>query len=158
MNTLGSVSTQNDPIGPFLVGEEISTSSERKCGKCPIVGHTYSFVEQQELDMVKGGLTYNTEAEHWIASYPWLVDPNSLPDNSRSAMAIMSKVECAPEKDPEWASSYAEPIQDMILRGAARKISEEEMKPWSGPVFYLSHLAVASRKSKKHTSKNCVQF
>ena len=138
VNTLSSVSTHNDSIGPFLVGEEISTSSKRKCGKCPIVGHTYSFVEQQELDMVKGGLTYDREAEHRIAWYPWLVDPNSLPDNSRSAVATMSKVGYAPEKDPEWASSYAEPIQDMMARGAARKISEEEMKPWSGPVFYAS--------------------
>ena len=88
--------------------------------------------------MVKGGLTYDREAEHRIAWYPWLVDPNSLPDNSRSAVATMSKVGYAPEKDPEWASSYAEPIQDMMARGAARKISEEEMKPWSGPVFYAS--------------------
>ena len=152
VNTLSSVSSQNDPTGPFLIGEEIGTSSEPKCGSykcgnCPFVGHMYSFIEQQELDMVNGGLTYDTEAEHWIASYPWQVNPNSLPDNCRSAVGRMSKVEYAPERDPKWASSYAQPIQDMIARGAACKISEEEMKQWSGPVSYLSHLAVASPQS-----------
>ena len=152
VNTFSSVSTQKDPIGLFIVGEEMGTSSEPKCGsckcgKCPLVGHTYSFVEQQELDMIKGGLTYDTEAEHWITSYPWLVDPKSLPNNYRSAVATLNKVERALEKDPKWASSYAEQIQDMIDRGVARKLSEEEMKQWSGPAFYLSHLAVASPKS-----------
>ena len=152
VNTLSSVSSQNDPTGPFLIGEEIGTSSKPKCGSCkcgncPFVGHMYSFIEQQELDMVNGGLTYDTEAEHWIASYPWQVNPDSLPDNCRSAVARMSKVEYAPERDPKWVSSFAQPIQDMIARGAACKISEEEMKQWSGPVSYLSHLAVASPQS-----------
>lgn len=152
VNTLSSTSGQKDPIDPFIFGEEIGTSSDPKCGsckcgKCPLVGHTYSFVEQQELDMIKNGLTYVEENNHWITSYPWLVDPKMLPDNYRSALATLKKVERALERDPKWGSSYAEQVQDMITRGVARKLSEEEMNQWSGPVFYLSHLAVASPKS-----------
>ena len=48
----------------FIQGEELGTAIEPKCGscrcgKCPLPGHTYSFVEQQELQMIRDGFHYN---------------------------------------------------------------------------------------------------
>ena len=36
----------------------------------------------------------------------------------------------------------------MVDRNVPRKLSWEKMKTWSGPVFYVSHLAVKNAKSK----------
>ena len=36
----------------------------------------------------------------------------------------------------------------MVVRGAARKLTLEEEKSWTGPKFYINHLAVVNPKSK----------
>ena len=38
------------------------------CGKCPTVGHSYSFKEEQEL--ILENLVYNKENQCWITRYP----------------------------------------------------------------------------------------
>ena len=38
-------------------------------------------------------------------------------------------------------------MEDMLDRGVAKKLSEEEVHKWSGPLFYISHLAVVNPKS-----------
>ena len=35
----------------------------------------------------------------------------------------------------------------MVVRGVARKLSQKEMQYWSGPKFYISHLAVVNTRS-----------
>lgn len=70
----------------FVVGEELGTEVLPKCGsckcsKCPIVGHTFSFQEEQELLMIRSGLWYDEDNKRWVAKYPWIVDPKTLPDN-----------------------------------------------------------------------------
>ena len=37
---------------------------------------------------------------------------------------------------------------DMVARGVARKLTEKELSEWSGPRFYVSHLAVNNPKSQ----------
>ena len=136
----------------FILGEELGTTVDPKCGacrcgKCPLVGHTYSFIEQQELDLIRRGLKYDEEARHWTATYPWIANPANLPNNYKPVLATLKRVEQSLLKDPKWSQSYTEQIHDMISRGVARKLTEQEILDWKGPVFYLSHLAVASPKS-----------
>ena len=38
-------------------------------------------------------------------------------------------------------------MQDMVQRGVARKLSSQELKNWTGPEFYISHLAVVNPRS-----------
>ena len=70
-----------------------------------------------------------------------------LPNNFSAACATLANTERRLRKEPEWARKYSEQIEDMEVRGVARMLSAEEMADWTGPVFYLSHLAVENPKS-----------
>ena len=118
-----------------------------RCGKCPIVGHTYSLREEQELKLINSKLHYDEENKRWIAGYPWITDPVLFPDNYAATFATLRSSEKRLLTDPKWANKYSEQISDMESRGVARKLILEEMEAWNGPVFYLSHLAVENPKS-----------
>ena len=136
----------------FFMGEDLGTEclprcGSCKCGKCPLPGHSFSFREEVELKMIRDGLKYDEERQKWVSSYPWISDPNMLPNNFSAACATLANTERRLRKEPEWARKYSEQIEDMEVRGVARMLSAEEMADWTGPVFYLSHLAVENPKS-----------
>ena len=139
-------------IENFICGEEIGTEitprcGSCRCGKCPTVGHTYSFKEEQELKLIQGNLEYDGVKQCWVTSYPWLVDPGTLPNNYSSALATLKSTERTLSKDERWAETYQKQMEDMAERGVARKLSQKELQEWSGPKFYISHLAVVNTRS-----------
>ena len=140
-------------VDTFVFGEEIGTEvtlkcGGGKCGKCPIIGHAYSFKEEQELNLINSNLIYDINAEHWVASYPWIRDPKHLQNNYASANATLCNTEKRLVCEPEWGVKYAEQILDMEKRGVTHKLSQSEIDRWQGPVFYLSHLAVENSESQ----------
>ena len=139
-------------IGLFVKGENLGTELSIKCGgckcsRCPVPGHSYSFVEEQELEMIRRNLQYDDENHCWTTTYPWITDPSKLPDNYNSAFATLQSTERALRKDPQWAEVYSRQIQDMVERQVARKLTSDEIAAWQGPYFYISHLAVQNPKS-----------
>jgi hypothetical protein len=119
-----------------------------KCGKCPIKGHTYSFKEQQELEMIRNNLEYDKEKGVWVTKYPWLLEPNLLPSNYKAVLATLKNTEKTLQKrGSQWSETYANQIKDMENRSVARKLTADELKSWRGPTFYISHLAVENPKS-----------
>ena len=145
--------TSMSEVESFIQGEQLGTAINPKCGgckcaKCPIIGHTYSFQEQQELDLIRTNLCYDEENKRWITKYPWIKDPDTLPDNYFSALATLKSCENTLSKDSQWAKVYNDQIQDMVERNVARKLTEEEANSWTGPKFYISHLAVNNPKSE----------
>ena len=90
--------TQERQVEKLICGEEIGTEitprcGSCRCGKCPTVGHTYSFKEEQELKMIRENLEYDSAKQCWVTSYPWLVDPGTLPNNYGSALATLKNTE-----------------------------------------------------------------
>ena len=143
---------QERSVENFITGEELGTEVTPRCGgcrcgKCPTVGHTYSFKEEQELNIIRKNLEYDEALQCWKTSYPWTVDPNSLPDNYGGALATLQKTERTLLKDSTWAKKYKEQIEDMTDRKVARKLNSDDIRVWNGPVFYISHLAVHNPKS-----------
>ena len=139
-------------IDSFIIGEQLGTEvmpkcGACKCGKCPIMGHTYSFKEEQELKLINSKLHYDEKQAVWVTGYPWICDPYLLPNNYPAAMATLKSTEKKLSTDSDWASKYSEQIKDHEDRGVARKLSREELDLWSGPVFYLSHMALEQPKS-----------
>ena len=137
----------------FVLGEQLGTEvtpkcGACKCGKCPVVGHSYSFQEEQELKLINSQLKYDAENQCWVAGYPWICDPKLLPNNYVAALATLRNTEKRLNLEPEWGDKYAEQIADMEERNVARKLTNEEMSEWNGPIFYLSHLAVEQPKSQ----------
>ena len=142
-----------DLSNTFIQGEELGTETTPRCGgcrcgKCPMVGHTYSFREEQELKMIQENLEYDEDKQQWITSYPWITDPKTLPDNYEIALATLKKMERTLLKDEQWASTYQSQMEDMVERGVARKLSDEEKEGWRGPKFYICHLAVSNPRSQ----------
>ena len=137
----------------FIAGEELGTECHPKCGgckcgKCPLPGHDLSFKEEQERHMIRSGLKYDEQNKFWITSYPWLKDPGTLPDNYSAALKTLHSTEKSLRKDPQWANTYAAQIADMKERGVVRKLEDAEMKNWTQPRYYISHLAVVNPKSQ----------
>ena len=55
------------------------------------------------------------------------------------SLVLLKSTEKRLLKNKEHAKLYAEQIQDMLDRGVARKLTQEELDRYSGPVHYLSH-------------------
>ena len=146
------VETWESQVENVIRGEELSTETTPhcggyRCGKCPTVGHSYSFREEQELKMIQENLEYDSDNRCWITSYPWLVDPSTLPDNYGAALATLKNTERTLSKDDRWAETYQKQTEELVNRGVARKLSQEKLQKWSGPKFYTAHLAVVNARS-----------
>ena len=137
----------------YVRGEELGIYSHQKCGsckcgKCPQPGHTFSFQEEMELNLIRDNLKYNEENSCWVTKYPWKFDPNLLPDNENATFSTLQRLEKKLQKDDDTAAKHHEQIMDMVKRGAARKLSPAELKQYKGPKFYISHLGALNPKSK----------
>lgn len=108
--------------------------------------------EERDLEKIKECLTYvqadkHSESPHWDAAYPWKGDPTTLPDNRRAVEATFLNTEKRLEREPEWKAAYREQIHDMVSRGAAVKVTQEEIDSWKGPKWYISHLVAPNPHS-----------
>ena len=143
---------ETESVNTFIQGEQLGTETHPKCGackcgKCPIPGHTYSFKEEQELQLIQSKLRYDALNEVWIAGYPWLVDPSTLPDNYAAAYSTLCSTERTLRSDPDWKATYHAQVLEHEARGVARKLTQEEIDSWTGPYYYLSHMALRQPKS-----------
>ena len=108
-----------------------------KCGECPVGSQNYSIKEENELKLIDKGLKF--ENNQWEASYPWLKDPGTLPNNRSVALARLVSTEKRLRKRPEVSELYSQQIQDMIENGVARKLSVAEIRNYAGPIHYVAH-------------------
>ena len=83
-----------------------------------------------------------------LAKYPWIRNPNNLPNNYEQAARCLEHIEKRLSRDKEYAKKYSDQIDDMLARGVARKLSEKENDTYDGPVFYIAHHAVIKESSK----------
>ncbi|KAJ8372872.1 hypothetical protein AAFF_G00276110 [Aldrovandia affinis] len=137
--------------------ESIGAACEPKCGGCRCGvcqpgGKEMTLVEEKELERIKEGLSYvasdhHIDAPHWDASYPWTEDPASLPNNREAVMATFLRTEKRLLKQPEWRTTYGEQVHEMVRRGAAVRLTPEEIQEWKGPVWYVSHLVAPNPHS-----------
>ena len=140
-------------VDRFILGEQLGTEivphcGACKCGKCPLPGHTYSFQEEQELQLIQSKLRYDAPHKRWVAGYPWLVEPSTLSDNYPAVYSTLCRTERTLDRDSDWKSTYQKQIDDHESRGVARKLSPEEISSWDGPYYYISHMALEQPKSE----------
>ena len=119
-----------------------------KCGRCPLGSKNYTLKEERELALIEENLNYDEKAREWIAQYPWLKDPNELPDNKKAANGKLISTEKRLSRNTEHAKVYQQQIDDMLNRKVARKLTEDELKEYKGPIHYISHHEVLKPDSK----------
>lgn len=116
-----------------------------RCGRCPIGGKSFTLKEERELKLIEEGLSQ--QGDHWVARYPWIRDPNDLPDNKEMALKMLASTEKRLQKNESLRKTYREQISDMVQRGVARKLTQTEIDNYDGPVYYLSHHEVLKPES-----------
>ena len=135
----------------FFQSESLGTSIEPRCGsckcsKCPVPGSKYSFKEQKEFDLIQKNLKYNSSEKRWYTVYPWLCDRSTLPKNEKIACQSLVTLERNLSRNPELAEDFCKQIEDMVSRGAATVLSEEQLSAWEGDYYYLPLVGVKGKK------------
>ena len=74
----------------------------------------------------------------WMIPYPWKKDPQDLPDNKNQAMKRLESTERRLLKNPEQAAAYNSKMVEMKEMNFSRKLSDEEIQDYKGPVHYIS--------------------
>ena len=101
--------------------------------------------EESELKQIAKCLTFKRTGDqhspnsHWDAKYPYLVNPRYLIDNYKAVKGVLMSTLRRLRQDPEWKRIYSSQIDEMVARGAARKLTREEFMNWKGPVWYIAH-------------------
>ena len=112
-----------------------------KCGKCNPGAKNMTLLEEKELDLIKSDLSFDAEAGRWMAKYPWIKEPSSLPDNKHVAVATLKSTERRLKKNPLHGEIYKRQMEDMLQRKVAREVSDEELNQYEGPKFYLTMMS-----------------
>ena len=119
-----------------------------RCGKCLPGTKDYSLNEEKELQLIENSMEFDETEDRWIAAYPWIKDPEDLPNNRRAAWGMLTSKEKRLARNPCHAKVYQEQIQDMVDRGVARKLTREELQTYKGPIHYVAHHEVLRPNSK----------
>nr|XP_054755275.1 uncharacterized protein LOC129261240 [Lytechinus pictus] len=104
--------------------------------------------DKEEYDLIERSCV--KEGNQLQVSYPWKRDPNKLPDNRWLAEKMLEATERRLLKNPDHAKAYQEQMTQLVEMGFARKLSDNEVSGYSGPVHYIGHHAVV-RPEKKST-------
>ena len=138
----------------FFQADSLGTTIEPKCGgckcsKCPIPGSKYSFQEQREYDIINNNLFRKGDEKRWYTSYPWQEGRHVLPKNDKSAFQSLLSLEKMLRANPEKAAEFCREIDEMVDRGAAIPLSEEELDTWDGAYHYLPMVLVKGKKRSR---------
>ena len=117
-----------------------------RCASCPIVGSKYSFSEQKQHDLIKKNLIYDELEKRWVTEYPWKVARDTLPRNEKIALQSLHAMEKRLSHDEELAQDFCKQIEDMVARGAAVILTDEEISAWEGDYYYLSLVGIKGKK------------
>ena len=116
----------------------------------------YTVQEEREMELIERNLTFSSEDSTWTVEYPWIKDPNDLPDNRKVAMAKLAATERRLRKNADHTKVYDEQINDVMARNVARKLSKEELTNYTGPMHYIAHHEVLKPESK--STPVCIVF
>ena len=135
----------------FFELENLGVMIDPKCGgcqcsNCPVLGSKYSFSEQKQYDIIQSNLFYDDHAGRWVTEYPWNLPRGTLPKNYKVALQNLHAMEKRLAHDKELAQDFCNQIQDMVDRGAAVVLSEEEIAAWEGDYYYLALVGIKGKK------------
>ncbi|XP_048590228.1 uncharacterized protein LOC116612667 isoform X2 [Nematostella vectensis] len=112
---------------------------------CVCEADKLSQVEREETEVISNSC--RKVGNQWEIPYPWKKDPSQLPDNKPAAVKRLEATERRLLKNPDHAVAYNKQMEEMCEMNFARKLTEEEVKSYQGPVHYISHHGVARPES-----------
>ena len=144
------ISVSHVSLSEFFTIESMGVNTDPKCGgcrcgKCAVGGKNYTLKEERELALIKSNLKF---VDHWEVIYPWIKDPKCLPNNKTVAMKKLVQTERRLANQEDVRIKYMKQMDDMVERKIARKLTEEELREYQGPIHYIAHHAVINDSSK----------
>ena len=129
----------------FWEGDTLGVLPPKKCKRCigcsncsdPALIHSRR--DQEELEELQKNTWLSEDGIH--VNYVFKKDPKCLPYNRGTAVKIAAKQEDSLVKSGHL-DYYNSEIQKYLDRGAAVRLTKEEMVQWKGPVNYISHHGV----------------
>ena len=97
--------------------------------------------EADELTLIENAITINPVTKTAWFRYPMIKNPEILQDNRTQVIGIETSVQKTLINKGQL-ELYNDVVRDYIKRGVIRKLSQEELDEWDGPVNYVPHHAV----------------
>ena len=128
-----------------------------KCGKCPTGAKQMSIKDEKEYEHFKTLMHLDQKGSvddpgpYWVSSLPWILDKTELIDNKPAVLGVMNSTMRKLSKDPEWKKIYENQLLDLVKKGFAREVPEEELENWikdGGKIYYISHQMALNPGSK----------
>ena len=107
-----------------------------------------SKIEREESKLIEQGC--KLIGKRWEIAYPWRDDPHTLPDNREQAVKRLEVTERRLKENLDHAKAYQEQMKQMEDLGFSRKLTDEELKDYKDPVYYITHHEVV-RPEKRST-------
>ena len=117
-----------------------------KVKPCVCEADKLSHMEREEAEVISKSC--QKIGQQWIIPYPWKKDPKYLPDNSSLALKRLEGTERRLKSNLNQAKAYEEQMTEMVKTNFCRKLSEDEVKNYKGPVHYILHYAVIRPEKK----------
>ena len=99
--------------------------------------------------------TINKVDGHYEMAIPFRQKPVNLPDNRSLAEVRLSSLGKRLSRDARLCKKYCDNMTDMLVKGYASKVTEEELARDDGAVWYLPHHSVAKKADKIRVVFDC---
>ena len=103
--------------------------------------------DERELQQIEAGLKFDENGGNWLAAYPWIRSPTELPNNRKFAIKMMLATERRLQRDSKKADVFKQQMEDLLRRGVARVVTEEEFDGYVGPKYYINYHGVMNPSS-----------
>jgi hypothetical protein len=127
----------------FLLAEALGTNIPRRCTscigckECTFRSDSLTFKENQEYQVILGGLKLDVNKRKWTASYPFCIPATELMDNYNQVYSHTLRQEKRLTKQGR-TEEFNKQFYDTVGRGVFKEIEPEEMADWKGPVNYIT--------------------
>jgi len=92
-----------------------------------------SQIEREEAEIISSSF------KKVASPYPWKKNLSLLPDNKAVVTKRLEAMERCLKKNPEHAAAYDKQMNEMCEMGFARKLTEDKLTSYQGPMHYISH-------------------
>ena len=143
------------PLLKFHETEELGTAPDPVCSACSGCKdctnrrRKLSEEEQQVLRRLEEGLSVDPDSGRVEATYPWKPCVRLMADNYHQVRKVQAQIEHGMRKKGTLDGFRAELLRS-AEDGTVRRISDEEIAAWHGPVNYISLFAIVKPASASH--------
>ena len=116
------------------------------CRECTFRRRRLSPAEQEVVARVEREMKVDSISGVITASYPWKNCVNRMVDNRQQAQKVQESME-RHMRNAGTHAGYLVEMKKSIQEGKVRRLSEQEMESWHGPLHYITTFAVIKPES-----------